>query len=77
MPPLDLPFPLLGKDENWAGHKQPPLTSPGLKNVRPYGTIDNRARGGQRPAQIKDNSVQIAGTADPVMQMVQVTVVNT
>jgi len=44
-----IPFPLKGKDENWAASGQPPLTSPDLQNVRPRDTLDKRSRGGQRP----------------------------
>ncbi len=44
-----IPFPLKGKDENWAVSGQPPLTSPNLQNVRPRDVQDKRSRGGQRP----------------------------
>ena len=48
-----IPFPLKGKDENWAASGQPPLTSPDLQNVRPRDIQDKRSRGGQRPGMRK------------------------
>ena len=56
--------------------RQPPGTSPHLQNVRPYDPLDDRARGGQRPAVVKWSTTQVSGTiAGSVVEMVQVTVV--
>ena len=49
MDDVTIPFPMKGKDENWAMGGQPPLTSPDLQNVRPRDVQDKRSRGGQRP----------------------------
>jgi hypothetical protein len=51
--PIVIPFPLKGLNENFAATAQPALTSPLLKNVRPYDVQDKRARGGQRPGLAK------------------------
>lgn len=75
MPHIEIAFPLAGKNENLATHQQPPYTTPDLKNVRPYDTQDERARGGQRPGLVKGNSVQVASTKSPVVALVQVTTV--
>lgn len=73
----EFPFPILGLNEGWATDSQPVGTSPALNNVRPYGTFDERGRGGQRPGLTKGSSVQIASTEVPVVQLLQVTVVAT
>ncbi|MFW6118862.1 MAG: hypothetical protein ACOC7S_00850 [Planctomycetota bacterium] len=46
---IEFPFPLKGIDRHWAYRRQPGLTTPDCLNVRAYGTIEGRARGGQRP----------------------------
>ena len=46
---MRIPFPYKGIDKGRATSEQPELTAPDLKNVRPYGVLDNRMRGGQRP----------------------------
>ena len=45
---LPVPFPLKGKDTNWARNVQPPLTTPDALNVWAYDR-HGRARGAQRP----------------------------
>jgi hypothetical protein len=45
---IDFPFPLQGKNENFAYRKQPEGTTPDALNVRAYDAIANRQRGGQR-----------------------------
>lgn len=45
---LMIPFPLRGKDTNWARVDQPPLTTPDCLNVWAYDRF-NRSRGAQRP----------------------------
>jgi len=44
-----------------AAEKQPPTTSPQLKNVRPYDVEESRARGGQRPGLVEAYETQIGG----------------
>jgi len=72
----NLPFPMQGKDTGRATSQQPDQTSPSLQNVRPYDTLKNRARGGQRPGLDKLYSQQIGGDTAPIIAMVSVTVVN-
>ncbi len=65
---IELPFPLQGKNENYAASKQPPQTSPDLNNVRPYDVSDTRARGGQRPGLEKwGDGDQIGAAEQPVV----------
>ncbi len=45
---LEIPFPLLGLNENWAFGRQPEGTTPDAQNVVPFDPIDSRVRGGQR-----------------------------
>jgi hypothetical protein len=74
MPRIELNFPLEGINKNWANSKQPPMTSPDMLNVRPYGTAEARLRGGQRPGVDKwGDGDQIAGAANPVLFICQVT----
>ena len=58
---MELPFPSAGLHEGMAAEKQPPTTSPQLKNVRPYDVEDERSRGGQRPGFVKAYDTQIGG----------------
>lgn len=46
--PIELPYPLKGVNENWAYRRQPQGSSPDALNVRSFGEIENRLRGGQR-----------------------------
>lgn len=69
---LEIPFPINGLHEGLSNEKQPPTTSPYLKNVRPYDVTEERARGGQRPALIKAYETQIGGEY-PVIGMIQIT----
>ena len=69
-------FPLQGIDLGRATSEQPIATSPDLNNVRPYDTLGNRARGGQRPGLDKLYSQQIGGTNFPIVAMCSVTVVD-
>lgn len=69
-------FPLQGIDKGRATSEQPIATSPDLNNVRPYDTLGNRARGGQRPGLDKLYSQQIGGHSLPVVAMCSVTVVD-
>lgn len=67
---MRLPFPLQGIDKGRATSEQPIATSPDLNNVRPYDTLDNRARGGQRPGLDKwGNGDLISDAEQPVVAM--------
>lgn len=71
------PFPLQGIDKGRATSEQPIATSPDLKNVRPYDTLDNRARGGQRPGLDRlYPDQQIGGATSPIVAMCSVTVID-
>jgi hypothetical protein len=70
----ELKFPVKGINKNWANSEQPPVTSPDMNNVRPYGTAEARLRGGQRPGLDKwGDGDQVAGAANPVLHILQVT----
>lgn len=77
--PVEFPFPLKGLDENWAFRRQPEGTTPECLNVRPFDSVGNRLRGGQRDGLSKyiagavngTNHIQALGyvtkPADPVL----------
>jgi len=70
---MKLPFPFLGLDKGRAAHQQPPITSPDMSNVRLYDTLDNRARGGQRPGLDKWGAgTRIGGAEQPVVAIISV-----
>ena len=46
--PIVIPFPLKGISEGWALRRQPEGTTPAALNVRSFGEIEGRLRGGQR-----------------------------
>ncbi len=71
---MRIPFPLQGKDKGRTTSDQPLLTSPDMKNMRPYDTLDNRARGGQRPGLSKRFSEQISSAANPIVAVCTVTI---
>lgn len=74
MPRAELKFPVKGINKNWANSEQPPVTSPDMNNVRPYGTAEVRLRGGQRPG--LNNTLypsRIADANDPVVEILSVT----
>lgn len=74
---MRIPFPLNGIDKGRTTSEQPRQTSPDMKNMRPYDTLDNRARGGQRPGMDKRYADQIGGSnAVPVVAICTVTVVD-
>ena len=72
---MELLFPQKGLHKGFPVNKQPQGTSPDLNNVRPYDTLDNRVRGGQRPALNQKYTQQIGGVAYPIVAMCSVTVV--
>jgi hypothetical protein len=69
-------FPIGGVDKGRAIAEEDLAVSNNMNNCRPYDSIDNRARGGQRPAMIKRYSQQIGGAATPIVAITKVTVVN-
>jgi hypothetical protein len=74
MPRVELKFPVQGINKNWANSEQPPVTSPDMNNVRPYGVAENRLRGGQRPG--LNNLLypsRVADPNDPVVELLGVT----
>lgn len=73
---MRIPFPLQGIDRGRATPDQPILTSFDIKNMRPYDTLDNRVRGGQRPGLRKRYSQQIGANAVPIVAITSVTVVD-
>ncbi len=63
-----IPFPIKGVDKGSATHQQEPDTSPDMNNMRAYDTLDNRKRGGQRPALDKWGAgTQIGAAEQPVV----------
>jgi len=67
---MDLFFPAKGLHKGFMTEKQPGSTSFKMLNVRPYDTLSNRLRGGQRPGLYKwGNGDQIGGAALPVVAM--------
>ena len=73
---MEIKFPKSGINKGQAAVDQPADTSPDMNNVRPYDTLDNRARGGQRPGLDKwGDGDQIGATDNPVVAMIIVTTV--
>ncbi len=68
-------FPISGIDKGRAVPEEDLSTTPDCNNVRPYDTLDKRARGGQRPALDKAYSQLIGGQNAPIVAITQVTVV--
>lgn len=61
-------FPFKGIDKGRAAHQQSPETSADMKNMRLFDVLDNRARGGQRPALDKWGAgTQIGAAEQPVV----------
>ena len=70
MPRVEVKFPLLGINKNFANSEQPPVTSPAMNNVRPTDVSETRVRGGQRPGLDKWGDGDLIGAADyPVVAM--------
>ncbi len=65
---LNIPFPFEGIDKGGNTSQQKPLSSPDMNNMRVYDTLDNRARGGQRPGLDKWGAgTQIGAAEQPVV----------
>ena len=73
---MEIKFPLSGINKGQAAVDQPQDTSPDMNNVRPYDTLDNRVRGGQRPGLGKLYSQQISNAKMPIVAICSVTVVD-
>lgn len=70
---MEIKFPKGGLNKGTASVDQPIDTSPDMNNVRLYDTLDNKARGGQRPGLDKwGNGDQIGGSEQPVVAMIVV-----
>jgi len=69
-------FPIGGIDKGRAVPEEDLAVTNDCNNMRVYDTIDNKARGGQRPALVKRYSQQIGGEAAPIVAITKVTVVN-
>jgi len=72
---MKLIFAHKGYHKGSATTRQPEGTSPHLNNVRSYDSLDERGRGGQRPASRLWSDTPVGGTS-PVVEMVGVTVVD-
>ena len=70
---MEIKFPVDGINKGQAAVDQPVNTSPDLNNVRPYDTLDNRMRGGQRPGLDKWYSQRIGGIASPIVAIISIT----
>lgn len=68
-----LEFPFHGVDKGRTTSQQLRLTSSDIKNMRPYDTLDNRARGGQRPGLNKKFDEQISAAENPIVAICSVT----
>ena len=71
---IDIQFPLGGLHRAMAYQTQPPYTTPNALNVRPKCALEERARGGQRPALDKAFYSQL-GSGNPVQMLGQVSVI--
>jgi hypothetical protein len=56
-------FPARGIDKQMGFQSQPPYSSPGLQNVRPFDTLEGKGRGGSRPGIRKGYQTQLGGGA--------------
>lgn len=61
---MNIFFPIKGLHRGFVTEKQPPLTSFSMSNVRPYDSLSNRLRGGQRPGLVKWGDGDRIGAAD-------------
>ncbi len=70
---MKIPFPSKGIDKGHAANQQAPDTTSDIKNMRLYDTLDDRARGGQRPGLDKwGDGDQIGAAEQPVVAIVTV-----
>ena len=73
---VELQFPLSGLDRSRAVQKQPPYASADCNNVRPFDTIQGRARGGSRPG-LGRHAYELLGSGAKVNMLGAVTYVAT
>ena len=67
---MRIPFPFKGVDKGRAAHQQSPDTSSNINNMRLFDTLDDRARGGQRPGLDKWGAgTQVGAVEQPVVAM--------
>jgi len=67
---IEFVFPIGGLNEGFPASTQPQMTSGDLSNVRPYDTLGNRLRGGQRPGLNKWGAgTQVGNSSQPVVAM--------
>ncbi len=72
-PGVEIMFPIKGLHMGFQTEKQPPLTSFSMLNVRPYDSLSNRLRGGQRPAAVKwGDGDLIGGVEQPIVAICSV-----
>lgn len=70
---MKIPFPSKGIDKGHAASQQAPDTTSAISNMRLYDTLDDRARGGQRPGLDKWGDGDRIGAAEqPVVAMITV-----
>jgi hypothetical protein len=68
---MEIYFPIKGLSKGLPAEKQPPATSPVLRNVRPFDVEEERIRGGQRPGLVKAYAEQV-GDSRPVIILAQI-----
>lgn len=73
---VELQLPLGGKSSGLAVNKENVTTSGYMLNVRPRDTLERRIRIGKRPGLKKAYSQQIGDSANPVVWVGSVTVVD-
>ncbi len=67
---MEITFPIKGLHKGFQTEKQPGLTSFSMSDVRPYDTLSNRLRGGQRPGLTKwGTGTKIGDAEQPVVAM--------
>lgn len=72
---MEFPLPYKGVNKSMAVDKQPPSTTSYMNNVRLLDIYEHRARMGQRPGIEKRYSQQIGGDYQPIVEMLQVGVI--
>lgn len=75
--PFKLKSPIRGINKGRLPDEQPELTSPGMNNVRPFDTLDDRIRVGQSPGMVKRYAEVVSqySIGGPVVAMCEVSVV--
>ncbi len=71
---MELPAPIKGYHVGAAANKQPPLTSPSMRNCRPFDAEKERTRIAKRPGFAKAFATQVGGD-HPIVRMVQIATV--